>query len=66
MDRSPRRAKPLALGALHTRLLALWLLWRHPQTPRVIKTLAIGLLAHALSPIDLIRTSSQCSASSTI
>ncbi len=35
-------------------LIALWKLIRHPQTPRPAKWVAIGVLAYALSPIDLI------------
>jgi uncharacterized membrane protein YkvA (DUF1232 family) len=41
--------KPVA-----TRLLALWKLLRHPDTPRAPKWLALLVLAYALSPIDLI------------
>jgi uncharacterized membrane protein YkvA (DUF1232 family) len=41
--------KPVA-----TRLLALWKLLRHPDTPRAPKLLALLVLAYALSPIDLI------------
>jgi|APDOM4702015248_1054824.scaffolds.fasta_scaffold23766_2 uncharacterized membrane protein YkvA (DUF1232 family) len=39
---------------LGTRLLALWKLLRHPETPRVCKVIALVVLAYALSPIDLI------------
>jgi uncharacterized membrane protein YkvA (DUF1232 family) len=39
---------------LATRLLALWKLMRHPQTPRLPKLVALLVLAYALSPIDLI------------
>jgi uncharacterized membrane protein YkvA (DUF1232 family) len=39
---------------LATRLLALWKLMRHPQTPRAPKIVALLVLAYALSPIDLI------------
>lgn len=35
-------------------LLALWKLFRHPQTPRLPKAVALLVLAYALSPIDLI------------
>ena len=35
-------------------LLALWKLFKHPQTPRAAKWVAIAVLAYALSPIDLI------------
>ena len=45
-----------ATGAvrLTTYLLALWKLFKHPQTPRSAKFVAILVLAYALSPIDLI------------
>jgi uncharacterized membrane protein YkvA (DUF1232 family) len=39
---------------LSTRLLALWKLVRHPDTPRAPKWVALFVLAYALSPIDLI------------
>jgi uncharacterized membrane protein YkvA (DUF1232 family) len=39
---------------LATRLLALWKLVRHPETPRAPKLIALFVLAYALSPIDLI------------
>jgi uncharacterized membrane protein YkvA (DUF1232 family) len=39
---------------LATRLLALWKLVRHPDTPRAPKLIALFVLAYALSPIDLI------------
>jgi uncharacterized membrane protein YkvA (DUF1232 family) len=35
-------------------LLALWKLFKHPQTPRAPKWIAIAVLAYAVSPIDLI------------
>ncbi|RQP26299.1 YkvA family protein [Piscinibacter terrae] len=35
-------------------LYALWTLFRHPQTPRLAKWVAIAVIAYALSPIDLI------------
>jgi uncharacterized membrane protein YkvA (DUF1232 family) len=35
-------------------LLALWKLFKHPQTPRAAKAVAIFVVAYALSPIDLI------------
>jgi uncharacterized membrane protein YkvA (DUF1232 family) len=37
-----------------TQLLALWKLFKHPQTPRAAKWVAIGVVAYAVSPIDLI------------
>lgn len=39
---------------LATRLLALWKLMRHRDTPRAPKLIALLVLAYALSPIDLI------------
>ncbi len=39
---------------LATMLLALWKLFRHPQTPWLPKIVAVLVLAYALSPIDLI------------
>jgi uncharacterized membrane protein YkvA (DUF1232 family) len=39
---------------LATRLLALWKLVRHRETPRAPKLIALLVLAYALSPIDLI------------
>ena len=35
-------------------LLALWKLFKHPDTPRAPKWIAIVVLAYAVSPIDLI------------
>lgn len=35
-------------------LLALWKLFKHPQTPLAAKAVAIFVVAYALSPIDLI------------
>jgi len=46
-----RRANTARLA---THLLALWKLFRHPETPRVAKLVAVLVLAYALSPIDLI------------
>jgi uncharacterized membrane protein YkvA (DUF1232 family) len=39
---------------LATHLLALWKLFRHAETPRLAKVVALLVLAYALSPIDLI------------
>lgn len=39
---------------LATYLIALWKLFKHPQTPRSAKLAAIAVLAYVLSPIDLI------------
>ncbi len=46
-----RRLEP---GRLPTLLLALWKLWRHPDTPWAPKLVAVAVVAYALSPIDLI------------
>ncbi len=39
---------------LATWLIALWKLFKHPDTPRAAKWVAIFVLGYALSPIDLI------------
>jgi uncharacterized membrane protein YkvA (DUF1232 family) len=39
---------------LATYLIALWKLVRHRETPRAAKLVAWGVLAYALSPIDLV------------
>jgi uncharacterized membrane protein YkvA (DUF1232 family) len=39
---------------LATYVVALWKLFKHPQTPRGAKLVAVAVLAYALSPIDLI------------
>ena len=47
----------VAAGAaqrIRTYLLALWKLFRHPETPRPARWLAIAVIAYAVSPIDLI------------
>jgi uncharacterized membrane protein YkvA (DUF1232 family) len=41
-------------AGLATRVLALWKLFKHPQTPPMAKFVAIAVVAYALSPIDLI------------
>jgi len=46
-----RSANPARLGVY---LLALWKLFKHPETPREVRWLAAGVLAYAVSPIDLI------------
>jgi uncharacterized membrane protein YkvA (DUF1232 family) len=35
-------------------LLALWKLFKHADTPWLVKAVAVAVLAYALSPIDLI------------
>ena len=44
----PGKAAPL------TTLLALWKLFRHPDTPLAAKIVAVAVVAYAVSPIDLI------------
>ena len=39
---------------LATYLVALWKLFRHPDTPRRAKYVAVAVLAYVLSPIDLV------------
>jgi len=46
-----RRANTARLA---TYLIALWKLFKHPATPLPAKLVAIGVLAYAVSPIDLI------------
>jgi uncharacterized membrane protein YkvA (DUF1232 family) len=46
-----RRANTARLA---TYLIALWKLFKHPETPRVAKWVAVAVLAYAVSPIDLI------------
>jgi uncharacterized membrane protein YkvA (DUF1232 family) len=49
------KLKPTSVRArLGVYLYALWTLFRHPQTPRLAKWVAIAVIAYALSPIDLI------------
>ena len=43
-----------AARRLRVYLLALWKLFRHPDTPRPARWIAIAVLAYAVSPIDLI------------
>ena len=44
----------LKLTRLRVYLVALWKLFKHPQTPRAAKWVAIAVVAYVLSPIDLI------------
>jgi uncharacterized membrane protein YkvA (DUF1232 family) len=39
---------------LRVYLIALWKLFRHPETPRPARWVAIAVIAYAVSPIDLI------------
>lgn len=47
-------SRVLERARLATRLLALWKLLRHPQTPWAVKAVAALVVAYAVSPIDLI------------
>ena len=42
------------VARLGVHLVALWKLFRHPQTPRAAKWVAVLVVAYAVSPIDLI------------
>jgi len=43
-----------AAGRIRVYLIALWKLFRHPETPRAARWVAIATIAYAVSPIDLI------------
>jgi len=49
--RTLRHARKFRLASY---LVALWKLFRHPETPRAARWVAIAVLAYAVSPIDLI------------
>jgi uncharacterized membrane protein YkvA (DUF1232 family) len=49
-----RLLKAANAARLTVYLIALWKLFKHPQTPRHAKLFAVLVLAYALSPIDLI------------
>ena len=49
-----RVVAPQAKRRIRVYLLALWKLFRHPETPWPAKAIAVFVLAYALSPIDLI------------
>ena len=42
------------IARMRVRLIALWKLAKHPQTPRAAKWVAFAVIAYAVSPIDLI------------
>ncbi len=53
--RFPRKLFRAANTArLATCLIVLWKLFKHPQTPKAVKLIAVLVLAYAVSPIDLI------------
>lgn len=54
MKRLSQLFKAANAARLGTYLLALWKLFKHPDTPRAARWTAIAVLAYALSPIDLI------------
>jgi len=49
-----RLIAPQATRRIRVYLLALWKLFRHPETPRGARWIAIAVIAYAVSPIDLI------------
>jgi uncharacterized membrane protein YkvA (DUF1232 family) len=49
-----RLLRSISAANLAVYLIALWKLFRHPETPRAAKWVAIATLAYAVSPIDLI------------
>ena len=49
-----RRVNATNIARLRVHLIALWKLFKHPQTPRAAKWVAIAVIAYAVSPIDLI------------
>ena len=54
MKRDGWLRKWAGIGRLKVVLLAVWKLYRHPDTPRAVRWLSVLVLAYALSPIDLI------------
>ncbi len=54
MNRFSRLFKRANAARLATYLIALWKLFKHPQTPLAAKLVAIAVIAYAVSPIDLI------------
>lgn len=54
MSRLGKLLRRANAARLATHLLALWKLFKHPQTPWPAKLVALAVLAYALSPIDLI------------
>ena len=49
-----RFVKGAGVAQIGMHLLALWKLFKHPQTPRAARWVAIAVIAYAVSPIDLI------------
>jgi uncharacterized membrane protein YkvA (DUF1232 family) len=54
VKRVARLFKAANAARLGTYLVALWKLFKHPDTPRAVRWVAFGVLAYAVSPIDLI------------
>lgn len=54
MKRVGRLFRAANAARLGTYLLALWKLFKHPDTPPAVKWVAVAVLAYAVSPIDLI------------
>jgi len=54
MSKFSRLFKIANAARLATYLIALWKLFKHPETPRAAKLVAIAVIAYAVSPIDLI------------
>ncbi|NML17723.1 YkvA family protein [Azohydromonas caseinilytica] len=54
MGRVARLFKAARQGRLKTMLLALWKLFKHPETPLAAKLVAVAVIAYAVSPIDLV------------
>lgn len=54
MSKFLRLFKLANAARLATYLIALWKLFKHPQTPLGAKIVAIAVIAYAVSPIDLI------------
>ena len=54
MSKFTRLFKMANAARLATYMIALWKLFKHPETPRGAKLVAIAVIAYAVSPIDLI------------
>ena len=54
MSRWRRIASGVGRAGLTVRLVALWKLFRHPETPWFVKMLAVAVVAYAVSPVDLV------------
>jgi uncharacterized membrane protein YkvA (DUF1232 family) len=54
MSKFTRLFKLANAARLATYMIALWKLFKHPETPRGAKWVAIAVIAYAVSPIDLI------------